>query len=253
VTTTASHRTTVGTAGLAPPRQKAGKTGRRSRGRRPGSFRRFLAALLVLGVLVGAGWLVGFSQVLAVRQVAVTGMDRLDAASIREAAAVPLGRPLARQDLPAIASRVSALPRIESAEVSRRWPHTIRIAVVERRPLIGIRQPDGFVLVDAQGVSVETSPTLPAGVLQADVDPDRVTLLVEVGAIAAAMPRELKSRVIRLHATSRNQVTVLLTDGVTVNWGTDSESVLKSQLVLALLKRKPSAIDVSSPHNPAIR
>jgi hypothetical protein len=57
----------------------------------------------------------------------------------------------------------------------------------------------------------------------------------------------------RFYATSPNHVTVLLTDRTEVNWGTDADSVLKSQLVLALLKRKPSMIDVSSPHNPAVR
>jgi cell division protein FtsQ len=208
---------------------------------------------MVLSLLVGAGWLVGFSQVLAAGRVEVTGLDRVEASSIREAAAVPLGLSLARQDLGAIASRVSSLPRIESAEVSREWPRTIRIAVVERRPLLGVLQPEGFALVDAQGVAFETSPTLPAGVLQADINPDRVQLLVEAGAIAAAMPPDLKRKVDRLHATSPNHVIVLLADRTEVNWGTDADSVLKSQLVLALLKRKPSMIDVSSPHTPAVR
>lgn len=216
-------------------------------------IRTLLVGLLVLTLLAGVGWLIGFSQVLAARYVTVTGLNRVDDSAIRQAAAVPLGFPLARQDLSAIASRVSSLPKIESAEVSRRWPDTIRIAVVERRPLLGIRQPGGFLLVDARGVGFETQATLPSGIIQADVEPDRVPLLVEVGAIGAVMPPELRTRVSRLQATSKNNVTVLLTDGVEVNWGTSADSVLKSQLVLALLKGKPSTIDVSSPHNPAIR
>ena len=207
----------------------------------------------MLSVLVGAGWLVGFSEVLAARKVAVSGLHRVDAASIREAAAVPLGVPLIRQDLPAIASRVSSLPKIESAKVSRQWPDTVRITVAERRPVLGVRQPDSFVLVDARGVAFETSATLPTGVLLADVNPDNVRLLVEVGAIAAAMPPQLQRQVERLHATSRNNVMLFLTNGMTVNWGTAADSVLKSELVLALLKRKASTIDVSSPHTPAIR
>jgi cell division protein FtsQ len=216
-------------------------------------IRTLLVGLLILTLLAGAGWLIGFSQVLAVRNVTVTGLHRVDASAIREAAAVRLGYPLARQDLSAIASRVSSLPKIESAAVSRRWPDTILIAVVERRPLLGIRQPGGFLLVDAEGVGFETQHRLPKGVIEADVDPNRVPLLVEVGAVGAVMPPQLRARVSRLYATSGNNVAVLLTNGVEVNWGTGADSVLKSQLVLALLKRKPSTIDVSSPHNPAIR
>jgi cell division protein FtsQ len=253
VTAATSYRTAGASSSATPDHRNGAGRRRRSPRRRGALLRLSLAGLLVLSVLVGAGWLVGLSQVLAAREVTVTGLDRVEASAIREAAAVPLGLPLARQNLGSIASRVSSLPRIESAEVSRQWPRTIRIAVVERRPLLGVRQPEGFLLVDAKGVAFETSPTLPSGVLQADVNPDRVPLLVEVGAIAAAMPPALKTRVKRFYATSPNHVTVLLTDRTEVNWGTDADSVLKSQLVLALLKRKPSMIDVSSPHNPAVR
>ena len=48
-------------------------------------------------------------------------------------------------------------------------------------------------------------------------------------------------------------MTVVLNNGVQVNWGTGADSALKADIVLALLKRKPATIDVSSPHNPAIR
>ena len=212
-----------------------------------------LALVLVLAVLAGAGWLVGFSPVLAVERVEVRGTHRIAASSLRKAAAVPLGLPLPRQDLAAIAGRVSSLPQIESVEVSRRWPNTVRVTVVERRPVLGVRQPEGFVLIDTRGVAFDSQPTLPSGVLQADVDPSNVGVLREVGAIAAAMPAALRGRVERLRATSRSSVTVVLNDGVQVNWGTGADSALKADIVLALLKRKPSTIDVSSPHNPAIR
>jgi cell division protein FtsQ len=249
--TATSYRTPAGSSSVGPGHRQGSR--RRSPRRRGTRLWGSVAGVMVLSLLAGAGWLVGFSQVLSAGRIEVTGLDRVEASSIREAAAVPLGLPLARQDLGAIASRVSSLPRIESAEVSRQWPRTIRIAVVERRPLLGVRQPEGFLLVDAQGVAFETSPSLPTGVLQADINPDRVQLLVEAGTIAAAMPPDLKRRVVRMHATSRNHVIVLLTDRTEVNWGTDADSVLKSQLVLALLKRKPSMIDVSSPHTPAVR
>jgi cell division protein FtsQ len=209
--------------------------------------------VLVLAAMAGAGWLVGFSPVLAVERVEIRGAHSLAASALRQTAAVPLGVPLPRQDLAAIAGRVSALPQIESAKVSRRWPHTIRVAVVERRPMLGVRQPEGFILIDTRGVAFESRPTLPSGVLQADADPTDVEVLREVGAIAAAMPAALRNRVERMQATSRSSVTVVLNNGVQVNWGTGADSALKADIVLALLKRKPATIDVSSPHNPAIR
>jgi cell division protein FtsQ len=39
-----------------------------------------------------------------------------------------------------------------------------------------------------------------------------------------------------------------------VAWGDSGDSELKAQVMAALIKRKPkSSIDVSSPHNPAVR
>jgi cell division protein FtsQ len=255
-TTTSDRSTTPPNKGASRGRTTGGSApsprGPRTRGlRRPAGLAG--ALVLVLAVLAGAGWLVGFSPVLAVERVEVTGARRLAASYLREAAAVPLGVPLARQDLTLIARRVSSLPQIESTEVSRRWPNTIRIAVEERRPVLGVRQPEAFVLIDSHGVAFESQPSLPSGVLLADVDPSNVAVLVEVGAIATAMPAALRGRVERLMATSRSAVTVVLSDGVRVNWGTAADSALKADIVLALLKREPSTIDVSSPHNPAIR
>jgi cell division protein FtsQ len=254
MTTTASYRSTasqnsVGSGARTSPGAPMPR-GPQARGFRG---RVMLALVLVLAVLAGAGWLVGFSPVLAVERVEVRGTHRIAASSIRKAAAVPLGLPLPRQDLAAIAGRVSSLSQIESVEVSRRWPDTVRVTVVERRPVLGVRQPEGFVLIDTRGVAFHSQPTLPSGVLQADVDSSNVGVLREVGAIAAAMPVALRGRVERLRATSRSSVTVVLNDGVQVNWGTGADSALKADIVLALLKRKPSTIDVSSPHNPAIR
>jgi cell division protein FtsQ len=255
MTTTASYRGTasrnaVGSGGRTSP-------GRPSMSRRPQARRSrgrvWLVLLLLLALFAGAGWLVGFSPVLAAERVEVRGADRIARSSLLQAAAVPLGVPLPRQDLAAIAGRVSSLPQIESAEVSRRWPNTIRVAVVERHPVLGVRQPKGFILIDTRGVAFESRPTLPSGVLKADVDPSNVAVLREVGAIAAAMPAALRGRVERLRATSESSVMVVLNDGVQIKWGTGADSALKADIVLSLLKRKPSTIDVSSPHNPAIR
>ena len=54
----------------------------------------------------------------------------------------------------------------------------------------------------AAGWSFETQPSLPKGVLLADIDPGNVELLAEVGTIVLAMPASLKKKVARIGATS---------------------------------------------------
>jgi cell division protein FtsQ len=222
-------------------------------GRRRRWPQRVLVVVLLLALLAAAGWLVGFSSVFAVTQVRVTNVHRISPDRVREVAAVPLGLPLARQDLAAIDQRVTAIPQVSSAAVRREWPNSIKITIDERRPVLGILQLDGYAIVDRSGVVFETQASLPNGVLLTDIDPANVELLGEVGTIVVAMPASLKKKVARIGATSPNAVNVILTDGVRVNWGTAADSALKAELVATLLKRHPSMIDVSSPHNPAVR
>jgi cell division protein FtsQ len=170
------------------------------------------------------------------------------------AAQVPLGGPLARQDLEAIAERTTTLPPVESVAVTRDWPSTIRITVVERRPVLAVRQPDGYVVIDKSGVAYQTKHVMPPEVLLAEVGPGDAPLLSEVAIVAIALPKKLRGMVDRITAGNRDSIVLVLESGRTVTWGSSSDSELKAQVARALLKKKPkSSIDVSSPHNPAVQ
>ena len=124
-----------------------------------------------MALLGGTVWLMYFSPLLVVRQVAVTGHQQLRSEQVVAAARVPMGTPLARQDVDAIARRATTLPAVQAASVSRRWPDTITVTVTERRPLLAVRQPGGFALVDPEGVAFAESASVPNGVMLAEVNP----------------------------------------------------------------------------------
>jgi cell division protein FtsQ len=245
------------TATINPPRTRtsgsaASEPKRKGRGRR----RALIAAVVVLALAAlaaGGVWLVYFSAVLGTQRVSVVGAKQLNADVVRQAAQVPLGMPLARQDLDAIARRATSVPAVSAATVTRRWPHTVEVRVTERRPALAVRQPDGFLVVDKVGVGFETRSSVPDGVLLADVNPDNATLLSQVAEVAAALPKGLANKVSTVTATTQDDITLSLQGGVTVTWGPAADSPLKAQVVTALLKRHVKAIDVTSPHNPATR
>jgi cell division protein FtsQ len=246
--TATATRTTGGSA--LPPTGK--KRPRRSR-RREALLVGVIAATLVLLIAAG-GWLLLFSSMLSAQRVVVTGTTDLTVEQVQAAAQVPLGRPLARQDLATIAQRTTQLPQVAQARVSRNWPDAIDIVVTERRPVLAVAQPQGFVLVDPTGVAYETRRTVPAGVQQVDVDPGNAPLLFRVAEVSAALPDSLRSKVDRIAANNEDNIVLRLDSKVVVTWGSSAESALKVEITEALLKRKPrSTIDVSSPHNPAFR
>jgi len=229
-----------GSSALRPPRRKR-------------RWLRLALVVLLAVVLAGIGWLVTLSSVLAARHVAVTGVHTLTPDEVRATARVPLGIPLARQDVRGIAARVRTLRLVSSVTVTRTWPDTMTIAVRERKPVLALVQPDGFLLVDAGGYPFRTVSTRPARVVLTDVDPTSSWLLTQVGVVAAALPASLTSKVARIHALTPDGITLSLVDGDTVFWGSADNSELKSAVLTALLKTPARSYDVSAPHSPALR
>lgn len=212
------------------------------------------AVVLVLILIGGSLWTIYFSTAFVTKRVNVVGTHHLTPTQVSFAVQIPLGVPLARQKLDEIAKRATTLSAVESATATRDWPHTITVTVVERRPVLALDQPDGYVVVDKFGVAYETQTTLPAHVVLGVVDPADTPLLHDVATVATAFPDKLRGKVGRITATSPDDIGLILDSGRKVTWGSAADSELKAHVVTALLKRKPkSSIDVSSPHNPAVR
>ncbi|HZA72511.1 MAG TPA: FtsQ-type POTRA domain-containing protein [Propionibacteriaceae bacterium] len=217
---------------------------------------RATVVLLVAVLLLAVGtWVAYFSPLLVVREVAVAGERQVKADEVIAAAAVPMGTPLARQDVQGIAERATRVPAVQAASVTRQWPSTLVVTVTERQAVLVVRQGADFLLVDATGVAFDRVPSAPAGAVQAEADPTNRQLLADVGMVAGALSGGLGREVTRLTAASPDRISLELRSGVLVNWGNAADSPLKAQIVTALLKDdKPrKTIDVSSPNNPAVR
>jgi cell division protein FtsQ len=217
---------------------------------------RSTVVLLVAVLLLAVGtWVAYFSPLLVVREVAVAGQRSVKADDIVAVAAVPMGTPLARQDVQGIAQRATQIPAVQAASVTRQWPSTVLVTVTERRAVFAVRQGSDFLLVDAAGVAFDRVAAPPPGSVRAEADPANQPLLRDVGTVTAALPEPLVREVALLTAVGPERISLRLRSGVTVNWGSAADSSLKAQIVTALLRDgKPRAtIDVSSPNNPAVR
>ncbi len=232
---------------------RGGSPGPATRPRRRRRWLRWLIAFLVLALLGTAVWLLGFSSVFATQRVNVTGAKVLSTAQVRDAARIPLGLPLARQDLDAVAARVATLVPVESVTVDRAWPDQVDIRIAERTPVLAVQDPSGYRLIDRAGVAFDSAVQVPTGIVLAEAQLSDAALLVQIGIVARSLPEDVRTNVSRIKASSPTELMVVLDSGVSVNWGTADQSPLKAEIVTALLERKPRSIDVSSPHNPAIR
>ena len=140
---------TTTTSVRRPEPARFSERGRRERRRR---WVRRVIALLVIALIVGSVWAVGWSSMLGVREVTVQGQHRTSSTTVRDAAKVPIDQPMVRLDVQAIESRVEALPTVQSAQVARVWPHTVRITLTEREPVAVVRHGSERRFISADGV-----------------------------------------------------------------------------------------------------
>ncbi|MEE1942263.1 FtsQ-type POTRA domain-containing protein, partial [Streptomyces sp. TRM 70361] len=230
-----------------------------------------LAPALLLGGF--ALWLLYGSAWLRVENVTVGGERVLTQRQVLDAADVPLGEPLVSVDPGAVERRLlERLPRIRSVEVSRSWPHGVELAVTERKPVVVMAREAGnaedagsagkYVEVDEEGVPFGTSARRPAGVpllvLDLDDSPSRHRfgpgrMRQEAAAAVSALPGGVRRDTRTVRVRSFDSITLELTGGRTVMWGSAEHGARKAESLALLMKAAEGAdrFDVRVPGAPA--
>ncbi|MEU1438024.1 FtsQ-type POTRA domain-containing protein [Streptomyces sp. NPDC005786] len=241
-----------------PPRTSA--EGRRM------SRRMLLIVIAAAALLLGSGvlWALYGSSWLRAEQVRITGVDVLTPAEVETAAEVPMGAPLISVDTDAVAARLrQKLPRIDSVDVVRSWPHGIGLKVTERQPVLLVEKGAKFIEVDAEGVRFATVDKAPGHVPLLELTPDQSASLRRFGSdrlvreavrVAGDLPDEVAGETRAVRVTSYDAVSLELGGDRTVIWGSGEEGAVKAKVLTALMKAAPKAghFDVSAPTAPAV-
>ncbi len=228
----------------AGPRLEARAAAERQ-GRWRSRVRRTGIALGVVVPLAVLAWVLLGSPLLAVRTVEVVGEHRLRAAEVVGAADVRAGTPLARVDTAAVVRRVEQLAPVAHVSVTRAWPHTLTITVVERVPVVALAQDGTYGLLDRDGVEVARVASAPRGLYRlTSSSPDATAAAL---AVLDHLPRSITGRLGSLRAPSPDQVTLVLRDRRQVLWGGPEDGATKASAVLALLRLPGTVYDVSAP------
>lgn len=208
-----------------------------------------LTPILAVGV-----WVAWYSPWLSVEQIRVEVTGDVPASAgefpvgdVEAVVDLPEGTPLLRVPMDAITARVSALPAVRTVDVVREWPSTVVIEVQRRIPVAAVAGPDGYDLVDLEGMVVTVVADQPGDLPLVDA---RGAGLPAALAVAAGLPEDLQ-RVIRvIEASTRNDVTLVMRNEDQVIWGNAAQGELKSEVLTALLSDEWDLYDVSAPAAP---
>lgn len=205
--------------------------------------RRRVAVVASLGVaLWWAGWM---SPATRVEHVVVSVPRGISEAAVRLASGIT-----ARDNVPRVSaddvrlSIMSELPAVATVEVSRSLPHTIDIVVTARTPFAAVASGKGFYVLDVEGVvfdRVAKPGSLP--IIRATSDAAREA----AHGVLLSLPADLRGKVGRVTASTRDDVTLVLRDTATVRWGSVEDAELKARVLAGLLPVRATRYDVSAP------
>jgi cell division protein FtsQ len=228
--------------------------------------KRLFGGILAVVLAVVIAWAAFWSPLVQVRTVRVYGSRHVTGADIRRVARIGSGTNLLLLSTSKVVERVEALPWVRRARVQRSLPGTVRVRIVERRPVLSLTQGSSRWFIDRAGYVIgpaEGSHRLPtlAGVHDPGLKPGmRLTGAAGVGALKAwrSLPPKLESRLAAVLAPTPDAITLSLKDGTTIRYGSPQSAQNKNRVLLALLHksfvegRGASYIDVRVPTSPAV-
>ena len=229
---------------------------------------RRVAVLAGVAASLGAAWGITQTPLLDVDHIEVLGAGQSGVAAVEQATGIERGDALLTSGVGEAAERVAALPWVQTVDVARKWPNTIRVRVVERVPAAAVPVKDGgWVLLDVTGRQLAVVPEAGPGILRVEVPPVTATpgQLLDAGAaavlqLAATRPATLQDRLVAMRPAAGGTVegTVRLGNDATatVRFGRPVQAAAKWLALLTVLEDADPAglraIDVRVPSAPAL-
>lgn len=248
-----SNRTSLFLNRLSPEAKRFASYSRRRRAIILTVVASFGSLFLVVGATM-------FTPILAVETVRVTGNSRIPVKALTKALADQVGTPLPMVNASSIAEDLKGFQLIESFSVISLPPHTLRVHIVERQPIVIVNVGGTNYLYDPAGVRVGKASgddKYPSMTIAGDPKSSRE--FEAAMDVLLALPNAIFLKVASIDAKTKDQVSLRLrgNSAQRIIWGDGSQSVLKSKTLEALFKNQKRSdfvtFDVSSPTAPVVR
>jgi cell division protein FtsQ len=209
---------------------------------------------LILAAVVAASYL---TPLLAIENIRVVGLERLDEAEIMRSLEPLKQRPLPSVSEAEIAQLLAEHPLIETFAVRTEPPHTLRVQIRERQPVVIMPVGGKNYLFDPAGVQIaEASLDDPYPFFLLAEDPATSERFATAIDVLLALPLDTYAQIFAIEVSGRQTTEFRLRgDNLRVIWGGPDNALLKAEVLESLLAsqdRTDITIDVSSPETPVI-
>jgi cell division protein FtsQ len=212
-------------------------------------MKRSLVVGLVVAVLAGATYVLGYSTLFTVSSVELIGSNRpLNTGIVK-------GQKLARVEPRAIATQLEKLDWVKSADVSRNWINgKVVVELTSRTPIATFENK----VIDSSASSFVPQGVRPEGLIQ--IQAANLEEAKKGVKFLTQLPEELKSSLTVVKVRSTGALVLISQNNgkaIEIRWGSDSENELKLKVYKALIALPENAdikrVDVSAPTAPIVK
>ncbi len=199
-----------------------------------------------------------FTPILAVEQIQFVGNERISEAELESALEPLYDRPMTTINDDEVAELLGDFPLIETFTTQAEPPHTLRVSIRERQPiLILVRQGKNF-LYDAAGIQIAATDEItdyPFVIFEGNpIENPKYSAAVD---LLLSLPLQTYSQVFSVQVSEAMTVKLVLRESnLSVLWGSTDQGLLKSEVLASLLDtglQNAVAVDVSSPNAPVVQ
>ena len=212
-------------------------------------MKRSLIAGLVVALLAGSAYVLGYSTFFTVSSVEVIGSEQPINTGIVK------GQKLARVEPRAISTKLEKLDWVKSADVSRNWINgKVVVELTARTPIATFENK----VIDSTAASFVPQGSRPEGLIQIQA----ATLEDAKKAVNFLMqlPEELKSSLTVVKVRGSGALVLIIQNNgkyIEIRWGSNSENELKLKVYKALIALPENVdikrVDVSAPNAPIVK
>jgi cell division septal protein FtsQ len=212
-------------------------------------MKRSLIAGIVVALLAGLTYVLGYSTLFTVSSIEVIGSTRpLNTGIVK-------GQKLARVEPRAIETQLGKLDWVKSADVSRNWINGKVVVELTSRVPIAIFENQ---VIDSTAASFVPQGKRPEGLIQ--IQAAEIEDAKRAVSFLTQLPDELKSSLMVVKVRSTGALVLITKNNgkdIEIRWGNDSDNELKLKVYRALIALPENAdikrVDVSAPHAPIVK
>ena len=213
----------------------------------------FFAPVMIVSLLVAAF----FTPLFAVKQIVVTGTDRLEAERLATSLETLIDKPLTMISTEDVAKLLAGFELIETFALQAEPPSTLRVKIRERQPLVILTLSGQNFMFDAAGVRIAQATSADNyPLLKFQGNPQQDPRFKHAVELLLGLPLETYQGIQSLSVSEQLTSQFTLRDGgIDVFWGSNSDPLLKAEVLDSLLKtsgERLSRVDVSSPNAPVV-